>query len=1587
MQAMTPTPVLEILMKSLTNSSWRVREEIINVVIVSMSIFPRQQFDFQQLVGDLAPALQDKKSRVKFVAIEAFAVIQNLNGEAALMSHLQSSNVSSATMDQLRRRFSAAQELPTVGGDGLVEHRSNLGSAHSTQSSGGDAPTGEGGGYGNRHMQSLRSRTGSAGTASPKLPWNADRPTSKSGRGGGSREESGYTPSPSGSATRRRRPPASSSNDTANAPASREGSYANMYKAKMAGRSTASPTTPLKRNENSNDGGGGSGGGGGGYAAIARQRTGTNVARTERGSGRGSKSTSPTDVGSPFPTSAKIARPSSLRRSSASSVTDSSGNNGNNGSNGANAYNSTYNNSTNNSRVPGSPGPSRRDRSGAPPTGRAGRSTSTSSDPGEDTQPKPSKARHGSTDSAGSVKKTGIPTPWGARESSGVAAQEDSSNRQHPPSTPQRPVTRQRSAESPFRAGTPKLNRMSSRSRVSSATSMHDALVGSNVDVSGAGADTGPRIQRIDIDAMSAAAGGGAANSAIPAPREQRNPEARGEPPPPSTSRENADNFEPPSIPRLERSGPIEMEGPDSDISIDSDSADSEEDGGGGYNGGGVNETSSKENALSSSIPAVVTAVDGRGGEAVEFKDEDDRPTTPGDDSSIGDVASDDVFTDPEDEIVASPTPAPTKRNAPAPVPAPAPAPASAASVPKSALPASGARSGIPAPGTKAKKGIGGNSTSNSGGGKPPKAPSPKSPSVERKKKVSAKSRNPASSPATPRRPPARSTGPKAAAATSRSGGGNATRSKSPKPARKSPAPLRKKASPEPAKLKSPEPAKKTKPKSPKPARKTAARKAAPPKKAPEPEPEPEQEKAPVPELTDFERELMEQASAGKTSNFSTSRDDFSSGSAASADSGAAAAGASFESGGKPRPPKGPRGGTRPSRKTPGSSLKQSTSAASLSAVRDDDGHAAGASDNESQSESPTRKSPVPSAGTPSRNRGSHKRPPRPENKVQAAFGKPPGTSGSSSRAGSGNSRGTTSQSLRSTSNPADAFMLPRAEIKPYTKPEGSALKASFAAMQRGHAQETWLDACEGLNIVRQLLVHNEDLVVASFHVIVEAVLGEMHNLRSQVSRIAILAFGDFFEVLGKAVNDELDLMVAGIFKKVAASAGDAFVRADMDVTIGKMVDNVNHKKVLSAILPGAQHRSQPARQCCVETMIEVIEAEGEKILAFKDAERMLVSLARLADDKDPYIRYVSRRGFSILMNAADFEKKMRKALPEKQYANMKTILEKLRSKGLGNPVANPRDKHSAMSASLTKGSRSATGTSQWSSASAGSPKKPRSSSAGDTSSPSTPKVENRRAASGPSTPGRSKKGTLGRSNSSRSAKSGKSNWGPTLSTSALEELEGYIDKLGNKDWKTRDDGVIAAEELAIREGVKMQSAMNKLFDAFTPRLADSNSKVNLHALEAFRRFLPAIKDAFGPHHAVVVQVVNKLSGNLASKSKGIVQTTADSFKDLTIHLEPTLLIQPFASAAGYGTPKVKEGMMDHICVLVGPVCDSNTKLVKKHLMPLVAQLLGEKKSKTECKKLCYALNSKMGSSALLDAASSFPPDKKKLLEAQISAF
>ena len=90
MQTLTPSPVLELLVTYLSHKSWRVREELVNVVIIALSTFPRDQFDFAKLTNDLLPALRDSNARVKFVGVEAYAVIHNLVGAKQLRTLLQS---------------------------------------------------------------------------------------------------------------------------------------------------------------------------------------------------------------------------------------------------------------------------------------------------------------------------------------------------------------------------------------------------------------------------------------------------------------------------------------------------------------------------------------------------------------------------------------------------------------------------------------------------------------------------------------------------------------------------------------------------------------------------------------------------------------------------------------------------------------------------------------------------------------------------------------------------------------------------------------------------------------------------------------------------------------------------------------------------------------------------------------------------------------------------------------------------------------------------------------------------------------------------------------------------------------------------------------------------------------------------------------------------------------------------------------------------------------------------------------------------------------------------------------------------------
>ncbi len=82
--------------------------------------------------------------------------------------------------------------------------------------------------------------------------------------------------------------------------------------------------------------------------------------------------------------------------------------------------------------------------------------------------------------------------------------------------------------------------------------------------------------------------------------------------------------------------------------------------------------------------------------------------------------------------------------------------------------------------------------------------------------------------------------------------------------------------------------------------------------------------------------------------------------------------------------------------------------------------------------------------------------------------------------------------------------------------------------------QDDWEKKCQAMNIIRRLSAYHEDLTINNIHTIVLALVAEVRNLRSQVSRFGLVTFGDLFTNLKKNMDVDLDISVKTILQKNA---------------------------------------------------------------------------------------------------------------------------------------------------------------------------------------------------------------------------------------------------------------------------------------------------------------------------------------------------------------------------------------------------------------------------------------------------------------------
>ena len=73
-----------------------------------------------------------------------------------------------------------------------------------------------------------------------------------------------------------------------------------------------------------------------------------------------------------------------------------------------------------------------------------------------------------------------------------------------------------------------------------------------------------------------------------------------------------------------------------------------------------------------------------------------------------------------------------------------------------------------------------------------------------------------------------------------------------------------------------------------------------------------------------------------------------------------------------------------------------------------------------------------------------------------------------------------------------------------------------------------------------------------------------------------------------------------------------------------------------------------------------------------------------------------------------------------------------------------------------------------------------------------------------------------------------------------------------------------------------------QVLDKFLPRLQDSNSKVNVHALHVMLQCVPLLRD---PLTSAITLAVSSVVPNLASKNSEIKQTATDILNSYLEHL------------------------------------------------------------------------------------------------------
>uniref|UniRef100_T1IXN3 TOG domain-containing protein n=1 Tax=Strigamia maritima TaxID=126957 RepID=T1IXN3_STRMM len=214
-----------------------------------------------------------------------------------------------------------------------------------------------------------------------------------------------------------------------------------------------------------------------------------------------------------------------------------------------------------------------------------------------------------------------------------------------------------------------------------------------------------------------------------------------------------------------------------------------------------------------------------------------------------------------------------------------------------------------------------------------------------------------------------------------------------------------------------------------------------------------------------------------------------------------------------------------------------------------------------------------------------------------------------------------------------------------------------------------WNVKCEGAQLISRLAIHHHEVLMADLHTLTMIVLREVRNLRSSVSRAAILTFADLFTGLKRNMEtQDLDNVCKGLLHKSGES--NKFIQEDVEKALMCMVEWINPQRAATAIIQGgASHKNASVRKLTSQLLAEVALKLGPvKLLGAKDlTDKILPTVAHFATDSSPFTRYYGRLLFHMLIFQPQFEVVLQRTVQPNVIRNIRNVLESVKAKGAGD--------------------------------------------------------------------------------------------------------------------------------------------------------------------------------------------------------------------------------------------------------------------------------------------------------------------------------